>query len=88
MPPKKADPKKNAPLPGAAFVSITEEELTEAENLPSLNDIVFTNLYAFKMVRNQQRLTQAVKKCFSFTNPEEPGFTEELASKYKTCDIK
>ena len=53
MPPKKDDKKKG----GAAQISgnvttITEDELAEAESLPHINDMVFTNLYAFKMRRN------------------------------------
>jgi hypothetical protein len=87
MPPKKDDKKKaNIPVSGAAVVTITEDELAEAENLPSLNDFVFTNLYAFKMTRNQSRLLAAIRKQFSYTNPEDPGFTEENAQKYKTVD--
>ena len=57
MGPKKDDKKKGAqPVLGAAVQTITEDELTEAESLPHLNDFVFTNLYAFKMTRNEARL--------------------------------
>lgn len=49
---------------------------------------MFTNLYAFKMCRNQVRLTEGVTKLYSFTNPEEPGFSEDSAKRYKTVDYK
>lgn len=89
MGPKKDDKKKGqAAQLGAAVVTITQDELDEAESLPNIRDVVFTNLYAFKLCRNQLRLQGAIKKLFSYTNPEEPGFTEELAIKYKTVDMK
>ena len=52
MPPKKDDKKKGAPVVGAAITTITEDDLLDAESLPSISDFVFTNLYAFKMTRN------------------------------------
>jgi hypothetical protein len=52
MPPKKDDKKKGAPVVSGAVTLITEEELAEAESLPKINDFVFTNLFAFKMIRN------------------------------------
>ena len=89
MPPKKDDKKKGQPVvAGVAIVTITQDELDEAESLPPLNDVVFTNLMAFKMCRNQTRVQNAIKKLFSYTNPEEPGFSEELANKYKTVTIR
>jgi len=57
MPPKKDDKKKGAqPIAGAPVVTIAEDELNEAKSLPRLNDFIFTNMYAFKMTRNQNRL--------------------------------
>jgi len=79
MPPKKEEKKKGAPVPGGAIITITEEELTEAQTLPQLNDFVFTNLFAFKMTRNHSRLVVAIRKHFSYVNPEDPGYTEENA---------
>ena len=88
MGPKKDDKKKGAqPVLGAAVVSITEDELTEAESLPHLNDFVFTNLYAFKMTRNEARLKKQIRKQFQFTSPEDPGYSEEAAVKYKTVEM-
>jgi hypothetical protein len=88
MGPKKDDKKKGAqPVLGAAVVSITEEELAEAESLPHLNDFVFTNLYSFKMKRNHARLVKQIKKQFQFTSPEDPGYSEEAAVKYKTIEM-
>jgi predicted Zn-dependent protease len=58
MPPKKNDPKKPVAVAGQApTFTITEDELNEAKTLPTLNDFVFTNLYAFRMLRNHKRLT-------------------------------
>lgn len=53
MPPKKDDKKKGAPIAaGVAVITISQDEIDEAETLPVINDVVFTNLYAFKMCRN------------------------------------
>ena len=77
MPPKKDDKKKGAqPTAGAPVQTITEDELNEAKDLPQLNDFVFTNLFAFKMTRNQDRLMKQIKKQFHYSNPEEPGYSE------------
>lgn len=78
MPPKKDDKKKGAQpiVGGAPVVTISEDELNEASELPRLNDFIFTNLYAFKMVRNQDRLIKSIKKQFHYINPEDPGYTE------------
>lgn len=59
----------------------------EAASLPHLNDFVFTNLYAFKMTRNEARLKKQIRKQFQFNSPEDPGYTEELALKYKTVEM-
>ena len=60
MPPKKDDKKKGAQavtsVGGTPIVTISEEELAEAQTLPELNDFIFTNIYAFKKVRNETRL--------------------------------
>jgi hypothetical protein len=60
MPPKKDDKKKGGQAVvsagGTPIFTITEDELTEAETLPELNDFIFTNIFAFKKVRNQTRL--------------------------------
>lgn len=69
-------------------MTITEEDLAEAVNLPQINDFVFTNLYAFKMCRNESRLTQAIKKLFHHPDPEAPGYSEDKAMKYKTVDLR
>ena len=55
---KKADPKKGGAAPGSGepTVLITEAELEEAKALPSIKDYVFTNIYAFKQTRNENRL--------------------------------
>lgn len=69
------------------MVTIGDDELNEADSLPEIHDFIFTDMYAFKMTRNQSRLQKAVKKMFSFNNPEDPNFTEELAMKYKTIEM-
>lgn len=71
---------------GPATVTISEEEFQEARKLPNINDFVFTNLYGFKMTRNQSRLKQTISKQYSFSNPEDPNYTEEKAQTYKTID--
>jgi hypothetical protein len=86
MPPKKDDKKKSA-APTTAVVTISEDELLEAQTLPELNDFVFTNLYAFKMTRNQSRLTDAFRKQFQFVDPEAENYSEEAAAKYKTIEM-
>lgn len=62
MGPKKDDKKKGAAGaggPGAGVtVTISEDELNEAKSLPSINDFIFTNFYAFKLNRNRLRLKQ------------------------------
>ena len=88
MGPKKDDKKKGAhPVLGAAVQTITEDELHEAASLPHLNDFVFTNFYAFKMTRNEARLKKQIRKQFQLSSPEDPGYTEELALKYKTVEM-
>lgn len=89
MGPKKDDKKKGAAGAGigaGATVTISEEELAEAKSLPPLNDFIFVNFYAFKMRRNRSRLHNVIAKQYTFTNPEEPGYTEELAAKYRVVD--
>ena len=89
MPPKKDDKGKKggAPVIAGHVVTITEDELAEANGLPALNDFVYTNLYAFKMTRNQSRLTSSIKKLFCYTNTEDPDYSAEAAAKYKTVDM-
>ena len=88
MPPKKDDKKGKGPaVPGGATETINEDKLTEAQELPALDDFVFTNLYAFKLRRNQDRLLKQVRKMFEYANPEAEGYSEELAAKYRTIDM-
>ena len=65
MPPKKDDKKKGAPVTsagGTPIITITEDELAEAQTLPELNDFIFTNIFAFKKVRNHNRLKKQILK--------------------------
>ena len=87
MPPKKDDKKKGPAIPGGATETINEDKLNEANELPALDDFVFTNLYAFKMRRNQDRLIKQVRKVFEYSNPEAEDYSEELAAKYRTIDL-
>ena len=87
MPPKKDDKKKGPAVPGGATETINEDKLTEAQELPALDDFVFTNLYAFKLRRNQDRLIKQVRKVFEYANSEDPNYSEELAAKYRTIDM-
>lgn len=53
MPPKKDDKKPKGPAAvGQAVITISEDDLNAARNLNPLNDFIFANLFAFKMVRN------------------------------------
>lgn len=88
MPPKKDDKKKGGPqVPAGATETINEDKLNEAKELPALDDFVFTNLYAFKLRRNQDRLLKQVRKVFEYANNEDPEYSEELAAKYRTIDL-
>lgn len=87
MPPKKDDKKKGPAVPGGATETINEDKLNEANELPALDDFVFTNLYAFKMRRNQDRLIKQVRKVFEYSNHEAEDYSEELAAKYRTIDL-
>lgn len=87
--PKKDDKKKGqagAAVGAGPTATISEDELAEARSLPHINDYVFMNFYAFKMTRNHTRLHKTVSKQFTFTNPEEPGYSEDKAAKYKVID--
>lgn len=88
MPPKKADAKGKAPVAGGAPVTtISEDELAEAAKLPQLNDFVFSNMYAFRMLRNQNRLDQQIGKMFCYFDKEDPDYNEEWAEKYRSIDM-
>ena len=90
MPPAKKDDKKKGGAPAgvtAAAHTITEDELEEAKGLPQLNDFIFTNLYAFKYTRNEARLGKQIKKLYSYTNVEDPEYSEDRAEKYRTIDM-
>jgi hypothetical protein len=53
MPPKKDDKKKpGAPVAEGATQLITADQLESAKELPDIDSFVFTNLFAFKLVRN------------------------------------
>ena len=71
---------------GPAAVTISEEDFNEARKLPQVNDFIFTNLYGFKMTRNQSRLKQAISKQYCYVNPDDPLYTEEKAQTYRTID--
>ena len=67
MPPKKDDKKK----PGSAVAEgatqlITADQLESAKELPEIDSFVFTNLFAFKLVRNQKRLLKTIFKQYNF----------------------
>lgn len=89
MGPKKQDTKKAAQgqqVAGPATVTISEDDFNEARKLPDINDFIFTNLFGFKMTRNESRLKKAVAKEYSYSNPEDPAYSEEKAQKYRTID--
>ena len=89
MGPKKDD-KKKAGLAvaggGPQSITISEDEFNEAKQLPHIKDFIFVNLFAFKMTRNESRLKAAVAKEYTYTNPEEPGYSEEKAVKYRCIE--
>lgn len=88
MPPKKQDPKGKVAAAGAAPVTtISEEELAEAAKLPRLNDFVFTNMYAFRMLRNETRLGQQIGKLYTYFDKEDPDYNEDWAVKYRSIDM-
>ena len=88
MPPKKDDKKKpGAPVAEGATQLITADQLESAKELPDIDSFVFTNLFAFKLVRNQKRLLKTIFKQFNYINPEDPNYSEDLAAKYRTIDM-
>jgi hypothetical protein len=53
MPPKKDDKKKGgAASSGGPTETISADNLEVCKDLPPIDSFVFTNLFAFKMVRN------------------------------------
>ena len=88
MPPKKDDKKKpGAPVAEGATQLITADQLESAKELPNIDSFVFTNLFAFKLVRNQKRLLKTIFKQYNYINPEDPNYSEDLAAKYRTIDM-
>ena len=53
MPPKKVDPKKTG--------QISDFDLSELNDLPKLNDFIFTTLYAFKYRLSKKKVEKALK---------------------------
>lgn len=92
MGPKKDDKNKKAAGGTAAAggagptVTISEDELNAAKEMPPIKDFVFFNLFAFRLTRNLARLQKQIAKQYTFTNPEDPGYSEELAVKYRVID--
>ena len=87
---KKADAKKAGGMAAGAgepTVTISEAELEEAKSLPPIRDYIFTNLYAFKQTRNENRLKAQIKKQYHYNNPEDPEYSEEKAAKFRTIDM-
>ena len=75
MPPKKAAGSKSGPT-----TSAVDEDLSDVQNLPILNEFVFCNFYAFKYKRNLQRVEQQLYKQF-YKAPE--GETAEASKREK-----
>jgi len=73
-------PKKDAKKPGMPN-AIADEDLTDVQNLPTLHDFVFINLYSFKYRKNLKLLEQAMLREL-LPDPEKPE-TVELAKKKK-----
>lgn len=88
MPPKKDDKKKvGAPVHAGATETITADQLEAAKDLPHIDSFIFTNLFAFKLVRNQTRLVKTIFKQYNYINPEDPSYSEDNAAKYRTIDM-
>ena len=73
-------PKKDAKKPGMPN-AIADEDLTDVQNLPTLHDFVFINLYSFKYRKNLKLLEQAMLREL-LPDPEKPE-TVELTKKKK-----
>ena len=78
MPPKKQTGSKG---PSTAAV---EEDLSDVMMLPPLNEFIFTNFYAFKYRKNQDRVEQQMLKQF---NVPTEGETAEAAKRNKTIQM-
>ena len=79
MPPKKAATSKSGPS-----ASAVDEDLSDVQNLPILNEFIFCNFYAFKYRSNLQRLEQQIYKKF-YMAPE--GETAEASKRNKVIQM-
>ena len=75
MPPKKQAAGSKGPSTAAV-----DEDLSDVQSLPQLNEFIFANLYAFKYRKNKARLEDQLMKYF-FKAPE--GETAEMAKRNK-----
>ena len=78
-------PPKKAPAGGkSATTSAVDEDLSDVQSLPLLNEFVFCNFYAFKYRKNQSRLEQQLFKKL-YMAPE--GETAEASKRSKVVQI-
>jgi hypothetical protein len=78
MPPKKVAPSKSG---GGSSTAAVDEDLSDIQSLPPLNEFIFTSLFAFKYRKNQERVEQQMVKHFNM--PAE-GETLEASKRNKT----
>ena len=88
MPPKKDDKKKGAPPAGTSILTISEDELLEAESLPALSCLIFSTLFSFKSTRNHLRLQSHLRRLYQPLSPDDPSYQEDISLKYRTVDMR
>ena len=76
MPPKKAPAGSKSGMTASAV----DEDLSDVQTLPHLNEFIFCNFYAFKYRRNLQRMEQQLYKKL-YLAPE--GETAEASKRNK-----
>ena len=73
MPPKK---QAKAGALGSAPGTAADEDLSDVNELPALNEFIFMNLYAFKYKKNAYDLEKSLYSKF-YVNPETAETPEE-----------
>lgn len=79
MPPKKAGKEVKAAN------QLIDEDLTDAQSLPLLNDFIFTNIYSFKYRKNLDFIEKALMKEFYVSG--ETAETAELSRTKKVIQL-
>lgn len=80
MPPKKVAGSSKSGVAASAV----DEDLSDVQHLPLLNEFVFANFYAFKYRKNRDRVEQQMYKEF-YKAPE--GETAEASKRQKVIQL-